>query len=151
MMILAITVVLVVAVFLYVRHKMIYFEHRLELLSDTIQTMAGVTCATLQASDNDSDESESTDSESADEMDESCSESVRFPTPERTTVSDDDVRRVIVPENEVEEIEVKKTEVELSERALETLTLKELKDRVTEINGPKLKTKKELIEFLQKI
>ena len=149
MMILAITVVLVVAVFLYVRHKMIYFENRLELLSDTIQTMAGVTCATLQASDNDSVESDSTDSESADDMaDESCSESVRFPTPERTTVSDDDVRRVIVPENEVEEIEVKKTEVDL---VLETLTLKELKDRVAEVNGPKLKTKKELIEFLQKI
>jgi hypothetical protein len=31
----------------------------------------------------------------------------------------------------------------------ESLTLKELKDKVTELNGPKLRTKKELIDFLK--
>ena len=159
MIVLAITVVLIVALFMYVRQRFMVFESRLELLSDTIQTKAGVTCATLQDSDSESDESE-TETE--------CSElqveyEDRFPTPERTTVSDDDVKRVVLPETEVEEIEVKKTDhVEIEEieseakqivvnTPLESLTLKELKDKVAELNGPKLKTKKELLDFLQKI
>ena len=157
MIVLAITVVLIVALFMYVRQRFMVFESRLELLSDTIQTMAGVTCATLQDSDSESDESD-TETE--------CSElqveyEERFPTPERTMVSDDDVKRVILPETEVEEIEVKKTdhveEVEPEAKqivvntSLESLTLKELKDKVAELNGPKLKTKKELLDFLQKI
>ena len=31
----------------------------------------------------------------------------------------------------------------------DNLTVKELKEKVAELNGPKLKTKKELIQFLQ--
>ncbi len=155
MIVLAITVVLIAAMFMYVRHRLMVFEHRLELLSDTIQTMAGVTCATLQESD----------SESESETESECSEMQveyedRFPTPERTMVSDDDVKRVVVPEMDVEEIEVTKTDhVEpepdakqiVVDTPLESLTLKELKDKVAELNGPKLKTKKELLDFLQKI
>jgi len=39
--------------------------------------------------------------------------------------------------------------VETEVGPFDSLTLKELKDKVAELNGPKLKTKKELIEFLQ--
>ena len=165
MIVLAITIVLIAALFMYVRHRLMVVDSRIELLSDTIQTMAGVTCATLHDSDS---ESESSDDETE------CSDlpleyEDRFPTPERTMVSDDDVKRVALPETEVGEIEVKKTDpVELApeiepelvpdtsrqivvDTPLESLTLKELKDKVAELNGPKLKTKKELLDFLQKI
>jgi hypothetical protein len=140
--------------FFFVRQKLIHFENRLDLMSDTIQTMAGVTRAALQDSD-DSDESEcSSECSSDSEME------TREPTPERLTVSDDDVKRVTLPENDIlEDIEVKKmvlsNEVEdlvklpEMDKSLESLTLKELKDKVAELNGPKLKTKKELIDFLQ--
>lgn len=159
MIVLAIMIVLMVALFLYVRQKMMVVESRLELLSDTIQTMAGVTCATLQ--DSDSESAESSDSESECELHIDYDE--RFPTPERTMVSDDDVKRVTLPqEDEVVEIEVKKTDVEpelVSEESkqivvntsLESLTLKELKDKVAELNGPKFKTKKEILDYLQKL
>ena len=33
----------------------------------------------------------------------------------------------------------------------ESLSLKELKDKVTELGGPKLRTKKELLDFLKNI
>ena len=165
MIVLAITIVLIATLFMYVRHRLMVVESRIELLSDTIQTMAGVTCATLQDSDSESEESSDTDSECSDLP---LDYEDRFPTPERTMVSDDDVKRVDLPETEVEEIEVKKTdtivlepEIELENvdtakqiivnTSLESLTLKELKDKVAELNGPKLKTKKELLEFLQKI
>jgi len=165
MIVLAITIVLIATLFMYVRHRLMVVESRIELLSDTIQTMAGVTCATLHDSDSETEESSETESECSDlplEYED------RSPTPERTMVSDDDVKRVNLPETEVEEIEVKKTvpielepEIELENvvyakqvvvnTSLESLTLKELKDKVAEVNGPKLKTKKEILEFLQKI
>ena len=50
--------------------------------------------------------------------------------------------------NEVKEVEVKKINLEGPD--YESLTLKELKDKVTELGGPKLRTKKELIDFLKK-
>lgn len=167
MLVLAITLILMVVFFLYIRQKLFLFENRLELMSETIQTMAGVTRAALQESDEESDESSETSEYSSDNEIQLEYES-RERTPERVTVSDDDVKRVSLPENEVvEEIEVKKME-EISKivpemftlvmeeadlpkvtAPFDSLTLKELKDKVAELNGPKLKTKKELLEFLQ--
>ena len=155
---LAITLILMVVFFFYIRQKLFIFENRLELMSETIQTMAGVTRAALQDSDEESDESSET-SECSDEV--HLDYESRERTPERVTVSDDDVKRVSLPVQEVcEEIEVKKMierDVKIVPEFVETvevgpfdsLTLKELKDKVAELNGPKLKTKKELIEFLQ--
>ena len=169
MLVLAITLILIAVFFLYVRQKFIIFENRLELMSETIQTMAGVTRAALQ---DDSDEgSEPNESESSE--DENDNESPYYeelePEPERITVSDDDVKKISLPENELledlnvkkivepEEVEIKKLTLSGLEevisgeevKSLESLTLKELKDKVAELNGPKLKTKKELIDFLQ--
>jgi hypothetical protein len=174
LIVLAVYIIIVVALFLYVRYKMSVFDSRLELLSNTIQTMAGVTRAALQnnepeyesGSETGSDsESDSDSSASEDEVQIDYEEDQRFPTPERMTVSDDDVKRVSLPENETVDLEIKKTDdvievkkisegIELKPESekknpLELLTLKELKDKVTELNGPKLKTKKDLIEFLQ--
>lgn len=188
MLVLAITLILMGVFFFYIRQKLFIFENRLELMSETIQTMAGVTRAALQdESDEESEESdESSRSDSDEESDQVnlCFEDQHYPTPERVTVSDDDVKKISLPENETgEEIEVKKMilsnvtydvetddlvkivpdtftsentdvandtiEVKLTVTPFESLTLKELKDKVAEYNGPKLKTKKELIEFLQ--
>jgi hypothetical protein len=163
MLVLAITLILMVVFFLYVRQKLIIFENRLELMSETIQTMAGVTRAALQDSDEESEESDSDSEESEQELQLDYEEPEPEVYPERVTVSDDDVKKISVPENEIlEELEVKKVEPEEVEvkkltlssldevkNALDSLTLKELKDKVAELNGPKLKTKKELIEFLQ--
>ena len=151
-----------VVFFLYVRQKMIIFENRLELMSQTIQTMAGVTRAALQ--DVSDEESEHSDSDSSEEDEQLEYEEPELEVyPERVTVSDDDVKKVSLPENEIlEELEVKKIdepeELEVKKltlssldevKSLDSLTLKELKDKVAELNGPKLKTKKELIDFLQ--
>ena len=179
MIVLAISCILIVALFLYVRYKMAIFENRLELLSDTIQTMAGVTRAALQNDESDEESEDESDEESEDDDTNGSSQSDsseiqvdyegRFPTPERMTVSDDDVKKVSL-QPEVEEIEIKKileleVEPKLSDPEIveesdvktvalptpfDSLTLKELKEKVNELNGPKLKTKKELIDFLQK-
>ena len=179
MIVLAIICILIVALFLYVRYKMAIFENRLELLSDTIQTMAGVTRAALQNEESDEESEDESDEESEDDTNGSSQSDAseihvdyegRFPTPERMTVSDDDVKKVSLPQPEVEEIEIKKiieleVEPKLSDPEIveesdvktvalptpfDSLTLKELKEKVNELNGPKLKTKKELIDFLQK-
>ena len=151
---LAITLILMVVFFFYIRQKLFMFENRLELMSETIETMAMVTRTALQESDEESDESSET-SECSDEV--HLDYESRERTPERVTVSDDDVKRVSLPAQEVcEEIEVKKMiepdvkiVLETEVGPFDSLTLKELKDKVAELNGPKLKTKKELIEFLQ--
>ena len=170
MLVLAITLILMVVFFLYVRQKLIIFENRLELMSETIQTMAGVTRAALQ--DDSDEESEHSDSDSSEEDENELQLNYEEPElevyPERVTVSDDDVKKISLPENDIieefevkkivepeepEELEVKKltlSSLEEVKSALDSLTLKELKDKVAELNGPKLKTKKELIEFLQK-
>jgi cytoskeletal protein RodZ len=184
MLVLAITLILMGVFFFYVRQKLFIIESRLELMSETIQTMAGVTRAALQ--DDSEDESEESDESRSDSDEDSEPDHVNlvfedqhYPTPERVTVSDDDVKKISLPGNEaVEEIEVKKMTLsdtydldevktdsltnevvdlnvsdspELDKRvtSFESLTLKELKDKVAEYNGPKLKTKKELIDFLQ--
>ena len=158
---LAITLVLMVFFFFFVRQKLIHFENRLNLMSDTVQTMAGVTRDSLQEdySGSDSDTDCSSDSETLSD------DEPRGTTPKRLTVSDDDVKRVSLPPNEILDLEVKKivsesevpdldnyraseTEVPDLDNSVNSLTLKELKDKVSEMNGPKLKTKKELIEFL---
>ena len=180
MLVLAITLILMGVFFFYVRQRLFVLENRLELMSETIQTMAGVTRAALQ---NDSDEESESDESSESDVDEDSEalvfEDTLYPTPERVTVSDDDVKKISLPGTENgEEIEVRKMtlfdihdiETELVKIVpeftndildpmptvdldkpvtFESLTLKELKDKVAEYNGPKLKTKKELIEFLQ--
>lgn len=169
MLVLAMTLILMGIFIFYVRQKLFIFESRLELMSETIQTMAGVTRAALQEdSDESESESESDGSETDEDLDQVVFEEPRHPTPDRVMVSDDDVKKISLPENDHGELEVKKMTnitydfmpdssdpIDLStpeiDKEFDSLTLKELKDKVAECNGPKLKTKKELIDFLQKI
>ena len=159
MLVLTVTLILMGVFFFYVRQKLVSFENRLELLSQTIQTMAGVTRAALQ--DDSDEESEPSDpDDETDELQLDYEEPELYP--ERVIVSDDDVKKISLPDNEIlEELLVKKVEPEEFEvkkltlssldevkSEFDSLTLKELKDKVAELNGPKLKTKKELIEFL---
>ena len=51
-----------------------------------------------------------------------------------------------LPKRKVSSDDVKTLSVELN---YDYLSVKELKDKVAEMNGPKLKTKKELLEFLK--
>jgi hypothetical protein len=160
---LAITVALIAVLFLYVRMKFQAFEERMQLMSDTIQTMAGVTRIALQSESESDDESV----ESEDSVDSECN-SNRYPSmeecmppPQRVTVSDDDVKHVIVPE--LDDVELLPDVMKLSisnepETTVKTvalptpfdgLSVKELKEKVAELNGPKLKSKKELLDFLQ--
>ena len=53
-------------------------------------------------------------------------------------------------EPEVKKITLEKRVVSNDEVDYESLTLKELKEKVTAAGGPKLRTKKELIDFLKK-
>jgi hypothetical protein len=143
---LAILFVLMVAMFLFFRQKMAYYEVRLALLSDTVQTMAGITTASRES---DSETETEIDSESDCESEPKIINLVdyqvqpNFPVEieliddikvepdDLIVVSDDDTKKIDLP-----------TE-------FDNFTVKELKEKVAELNGPKLKTKKELIQFLQ--
>jgi len=60
---------------------------------------------------------------------------------------DEALPKRVVSVDDVEDLtEVKTLSVEVN---YESLSVKELKDKVAELNGPKLKTKKELLEFLK--
>jgi hypothetical protein len=57
-------------------------------------------------------------------------------------VSDDEVEVLEVEINEVKKIQLEGLDYE-------SLSLKELKDKVSDLGGPKLRTKKELLDFLK--
>ena len=158
MICLAIMVAVLGAFFFYIRQKMASYEHRLSLLSDTIQTMAGIARTNHDIFVQEEEENEDSDEESDDEGDESDEESEHEHS-NCTEMCFDNVKSDI--ELEVEPIEL--TEIPkiivsdddvvktvTMETSYDSLTLKELKEKVTELNGPKLKTKKELIDFLVK-
>ncbi len=160
----AITCILLVAMFIYFRQRIMACEDRLSLLSDTIQTMAGITMSKLTKDSGKSDENSDSDDSESDESDESEDEpdnestteieSVKSVTSDSKNKSPTDLVNELVCElcdvfdkNTVsdDEIVVKKIEVDL----YNSLTLKELKEKVSGLNGPKLRTKKEMIDFLK--
>ena len=175
MLCLAITWVLILTSFFYFRYKMAQYDNRLDLLTRTIQTMAGGMQMKYSESETESDE-ESESEEEPEESDEPEKQSAkvikleesRYPLnvyenkddseeskldEPKLDVSDeeevsDTTQALLSPSEELVEVnEVK--EIELKEPTLEDLTVKELKEKVSLLNGPKLKTKKELIDFLQ--
>jgi hypothetical protein len=169
MICLAIMVAVIGAFFFYIRQKMASYEHRLSLLSDTIQTMAGIARANhdlfVQEDENEEeseDEKESDDEESDEESeennesgDERC---MSFGAGGRPRENNEYIENIVfdvepieltpIPKIIVSDDDVVKTVT--IDTSYDSLTLKELKEKVTELNGPKLKTKKELIDFLVK-
>ena len=149
MIVFAILGLLIGLLFMFVRQKLSALESRVNLLTDTVQTMAGFTRV-------ESDEESDTDTESESESE----EEEEYPTIEQETPTyfpTNEVKPVeikVVSDDEVEltditEVEVKKIKLEGPD--YESLTLKELKDKVTDLGGPKLRTKKELLDFLKNV
>ena len=147
MIVFAILGLLIGLLFMFVRQKLSALESRVNLLTDTVQTMAGFTRV-------ESDEETDTDTESESESEE------EYPTIEQETPTyfpTNEVKPVeikVVSDDEVEltditEVDVKKIKLEGPD--YESLTLKELKDKVTDLGGPKLRTKKELLDFLKNV
>jgi hypothetical protein len=64
-------------------------------------------------------------------------------------VSDDEVE--VVELNEVTEVKEDVKKIQLEGPDYESLSLKELKDKVSDLGGPKLRTKKELLDFLKNV
>jgi hypothetical protein len=150
MIVFAILGLLIGLLFMFVRQKLSALESRVNLLTDTVQTMAGFTRV-------ESDEESDTDTETESESE---SEEEEYPTIEQETPTyfpTNEVKPVeikVVSDDEVEltditEVEVKKIKLEGPD--YESLTLKELKDKVTDLGGPKLRTKKELLDFLKNV
>lgn len=144
MIVFAILGLLIGLLFMFVRQKLSALESRVNLLTDTVQTMAGF--KRLESDTEDDTDEESEEEESEEEM--------YFPKieiePEKLdmkVVSDDEIE--LTEMNEVNEENVKKIQLEGVD--YDSLTLKELKDKVAELGGPKLRTKKELLDFLKNI
>jgi len=162
-MCLAILVLLFGGMFLFVKQKLSILESRLNLLTETISTMAGITMNSHseveadeadEAESDEEDESESDESESVASIESAESESkidIEFEIPNLVNVTrvDDDVIvnpiKVIVSDDDVTS-PVKQIVVDTS---YESLTVKELKEKISELNGPKLKTKKEMVDYLK--
>lgn len=166
-MCLAVLVLLFGGMFLFVKQKLAMMEARLNLLSETISTMAGITMNSIENkethesdhsehSDSEHSDSEHSDSDSESEHSESESDSEieieEYKMPDLVNVETiprvDDVIvepiKIIVSDDDV--TSVKQIVVDTS---YESLTVKELKEKISELNGPKLKTKKEMIEYLK--
>jgi len=156
MIVFAILGLLIGLLFMFVRQKLSALESRVNLLTDTVQTMAGFSRVDDESEDEeDEDESESEDeseeeSEKEDEIKDIEPEKGYFPVLEMkefpTIEKEIDIK--VVSDDE-EEVTVKKIQLEGPD--YESLTLKELKDKVSDLGGPKLRTKKELLDFLKNV
>ena len=179
MIVFAILGLLIGLLFMFVRQKLSALESRVNLLTDTVQTMAGFTRV---EEDEEEDEDEDEDEEEEEEEEEggagyftrvenvtdtigrmekeekgaggsgyftrveNGTDTIRMEKEDMKVVSDDEVDVVDVVELN-EDNEVKKINLEGPD--YDSLSLKELKDKVTDLGGPKLRTKKELLDFLK--
>ena len=159
MIVFAILGLLIGLLFMFVRQKLNALESRVNLLTDTIKTISGFSRIEDEDEDDEESEEEEEDEEEEDEEEEK-EEPVYFARvgiddvdtirmDDMKVVSDDEVDVIELNEvNEVSEVnEVKKIQLEGPD--YESLSLKELKDKVTDLGGPKLRTKKELLDFLK--
>jgi len=141
--------------FLFVRQKIGAFEARLNLLTDTVQTMAGLNRFEEVEEEDEEDKEDEEDEEDEEEEDEEEDEEEE--DEEVKTEWIEKIENVVQEpevidlswEPEVKTITLEKRIVSDDHVEYESLSLKELKDKVTEAGGPKLRTKKELIEFLK--
>ena len=158
MIVFAILGLLIGLLFMFVRQKLNALESRVNLLTDTIKTISGF--SRIEDEDESEDESEEEEEDEEEEEEEKgyftrvgIENGIDLGTVGRMddmkVVSDDEVDVIELNEvNEVSEVnEVKKIQLEGPD--YESLSLKELKDKVTDLGGPKLRTKKELLDFLK--
>jgi len=144
MIVFAILGLLIGLLFMFVRQKLSALESRVNLLTDTVQTMAGFSRVEEEEEDETDEESESEEEDEEEKGYFTRVENVCMENEDMKVVSDDEVE--VVELNEVKE-DVKKIQLEGPD--YESLSLKELKDKVSDLGGPKLRTKKELLDFLK--
>ena len=155
MIVFAILGLLIGLLFMFVRQKVSALESRVNLLTDTVQTMAGFTRVEDESEDEEEeDESETEDDEEEeDEIKDIEPEKGYFPVLEMkefpTIEKEIEIEDIKVVSDDEEEVTVKKIQLEGPD--YESLTLKELKDKVSDLGGPKLRTKKELLDFLKNV
>jgi len=148
----------------YVKRRLDTNDKRLDLLTDTIQTMAGMRMEEIDKEEEEEEEDEdSDDSEEEEEEEEIKNDLWTEDTPvlkwdriTELTVPDEvdgespEIRVLSLEEPEIKLIQLPKTTVSDDDVTdFDGLTLKELKEKVAELDGPKLKTKKECIDFLK--
>lgn len=147
----------------YVKRRLDGYDKRLELLTETIQTMAGIRMEEIdKESEESEDEEESEEEEEEESQWNSLDEPVDEPVEPQWNRLDEPVEtqwnRVVEPieleldpvEPEIKTIQLPKITVSDDDvSGFDGLSLKELKEKVAELNGPKLKTKKECIDFLK--
>ena len=151
MIVFAILGLLIGLLFMFVRQKLSALESRVNLLTDTVQTMAGFRRVEDEDEDDEEDEEEDEDDEEEDEDEEEIQSEPIFvevnePFTKQIVSDDEEDVKLIILDKEPEEIKT----ISL-DNDYESLSLKELKDKVTELGGPKLRTKKELLDFLKNI
>jgi len=146
MIVFAILGLLIGLLFMFVRQKLSALESRVNLLTDTVQTMAGF--RRVESDEEDEEESDEEEDESEEEEEE-AEYFTRVENEGEVSLEKEDMK--VVSDDEVEEVnevgEVKKIQLEGPD--YESLSLKELKDKVSDLGGPKLRTKKELLDFLK--
>ena len=121
----------------YVKRRLDNNDKRLDLLTDTIQTMAGIRMDEIDKEDEDEESEESEeDYEPINEIYERKEEEPEI----YVSTLEPEIKTIQLPRTKVSDDDV--TE-------FDGLSLKELKEKVTELEGPKLKTKKECIDFLK--
>jgi hypothetical protein len=135
----------------YIKRRLDYNDKRLDLLTDTIQTMAGIRMDEINKEDDSDSEDESEESDEEDEDKEDINEIyVRTEDPEIYVSTIEPEIYVRTEEPEIKMIQLPKTTVSDDDvTEFDGFSLKELKEKVTELDGPKLKTKKECIDFLK--
>jgi hypothetical protein len=157
MIVFAILGLLIGLLFMFVRQKLSALESRVNLLTDTVQTIAGF--RRVEEEEDDEEEEEEEDEEDDDDEEEVQNPiflEVNEPFTKQIVSDDEEEVKLITLEKdeEVKLITLEKDE-EIKTISLandyESLSLKELKDKVTELGGPKLRTKKELLDFLKNI
>jgi hypothetical protein len=152
MIVFAILGLLIGLLFMFVRQKLSALESRVNLLTDTVQTMAGFSRVEEDEDEDETDEESESEEESEEESEyftrvgiengETLENVCRMEKEDMKVVSDDEI------ELEVTEVaDIKKIQLEGPD--YESLSLKELKDKVADLGGPKLRTKKELLDFLK--
>jgi hypothetical protein len=154
MIVFAILGLLIGLLFMFVRQKLSALESRVNLLTDTVQTMAG-----FSRVEEEEDEEEETDEDEEEEEEEEekgyftgiAFENVCMEKEDMKVVSDDEVEIELSEVNEITEVKEDVKKIQLEGPDYESLSLKELKDKVSDLGGPKLRTKKELLDFLKNV
>jgi len=149
---LAVIMVIMAGMFFYLRQKMASYDAKLNLLSDTVRALAKLTASeethepayTEVESEHESEcDSETCDSSHLDESESSVEIELEHDQIDFELV-EESLPKIIVSNDHVD---VKHVVIEST--LYEDLSVKELKEKVAEMNGPKLKTKKDLLEYLR--